>query len=118
MGISVEVSELRLDALLGNPGAVIRCKNEREAAQLMRYLKLHYPVKVSNWRAGQTDWGVYKEQTVYHVFWDHPNKKVLYGSVSGSVHGKIFEFEDLWYRVPDLPIELSDMSLKSLFDAR
>lgn len=108
-------AEIKMDILLGHPGAVVRCKNEKEASQLLNYLKLNYPDKVSNWRAGRTDWAVYEEQTVYHVFWDHPERKMLYGSISGSVHGKIFEFEDLLCYVRDLPIEPSDMSLKSLF---
>lgn len=107
--------ELNMDILLGHPGAVVNCKNERDAEALLKYLKANYPDKVSNWRYGRTDWDVYKDQTVYHVYWDSPSRKMLYGSKNGSVHGRIFAFEELLFQIPDLQTELSDMSLTSLF---
>lgn len=104
-----------MDLLLGHPGAVIRCKNETEASQLLGYLKSYYPDKVSNWRKGRTEWDIFKERTVYHVFWDFPTKKMLYGSINGVVHGDVFEFEDLLCQVPELPTCFGDMPIESLF---
>lgn len=107
--------ELNMDVLLGHPGAVVNCKNKRDAETLLKYLKTNYPDKVSNWRDGRADWEVYEDQTVYHVYWDNPRRKMMYGSINGSVHGKVFDFEELRFQIPDLQTELSDMSLMSLF---
>lgn len=107
--------ELNMNILLGYPGAVVNCKSEADAKLLLKYLKTNYPEKVSNWRSNRTDWDVYGDQTVYHVYWDNPIRKMMYGSIGGSVHGRVFDFEELLFQIPDLQTELSDMPLTSLF---
>ena len=110
------MDELNMNILHGYPGAVIHCNTEEEASRLMSYLKKYHPNKVSNWRGQNTEWEVYREKTVYYVYWDRPGHKMLYGHMDALVGTKhVVEFSDLIGVVIDLTTQLSDMAIESLF---
>lgn len=107
--------ELNMDILNDYPGAVVHCGTEDEAVHLLRYLKKYYPRKVSNWRGENSEWDVYKERTVYYVYWDRPGSKMLYGHTDSLVNTScVVEFSTLICGTVDLPIQLSDMEIESL----
>lgn len=108
--------ELNMNILNDYPGAVVHCKTKDEAVHLLRYLKEYYPRKVSNWRGENTEWDVYKERTVYYVYWDRPGHQMLYGHTDSLVNTScVVEFSTLICDTVDLPIQLSDMEIESLF---
>lgn len=108
--------ELNMNILNDYPGAVVHCRTEDEAVHLLRHLKKYYPRKVSNWRGENTEWAVYKERTVYYVYWDRPGHQMLYGHTDSLVNTScVVEFSTLICDAVDLPIQLSDMEIESLF---
>ena len=97
--------ELNMDILNDYPGAVVHCGTEDEAVHR----------KVSNWRGENSEWDVYKERTVYYVYWDRPGSKMLYGHTDSLVNTScVVEFSTLICDTVDLPIRLSDMEIESL----
>jgi hypothetical protein len=108
--------ELNMDVLQGKPNAVVHCKTESDARHLLDYLKEYYPNKVRNWTGEYTEWDMYKEDTVYYVYWGIPSNLMLYGDINRIDSNEIvIEFDDLIRMVVDLPIQSSGMAIESLF---
>lgn len=95
--------------------AVVHCETKEQAEIFYRAIEGSYPKKLRTWTGN--NWSNYKEETCYN-----PR---LYSDTDGMTYGDIecyeddgyliIDFNDIAEFISDLPIESSDISIKSLF---
>lgn len=54
-----------LSALIAPNGYAVHCETREQAEAFHAYLRENYPEKLEYWPDGETNWGIYREETAY-----------------------------------------------------